>query len=282
MYKVVLPATGPKQSYYDAYVGYFKSILEYNHIPYTLKGCINVGEVVFPTATMFLLRLNEKRIVIDFSDNVIHMPDWGSFDAYFKFHYTRSVQGDCRTIYPFAPISFYDWKKYERLEREIKYNCNNDIILNMQRPGGNATKRRNAVRGILKNKYGKESVLLPTDTQENYWRRICNCLVHVFVPGCRNNMLDRAHSQYLAFGCCTVSPCITDELPYGGTLKPGFHYIQCRDDYSDLIGCIEWARTHRNECKQIGWNAKQLFQISCRPEKLWQWILEKVFNGKNS
>jgi len=276
MYNITLPATGPKLSYYNAYVGYFRSILDYNHVPYSLDGCINVGEVVFPTATKFLMKFNNKKVVIDFSDNVAHMPDWEKFDAHFKFHYTRSIQGDCKTIYPFAPISFYDWEQYNKLQKVIHYSCNNNVVLNMQRPGGNALERRKKVRNILNNKYGKDAILQPKDTQEDYWKRINNCLVHVFVPGCRNNMIDRGHIQYLAFGCCTISPRITDELPYDGILIPGVHYIMCKDDYSDLLDCVTWVRNNRTRAREIGRNAKELFQKSCRPEKLWDWILEKI------
>lgn len=275
-YDIVLPKEGSNKRYYDNFVGYFRKILDYNRIPYQLEGSVNVGEVVFPTATKFLMLLNGKRIVIDFSDNVIHMPDWVNFDAYFKYHYTKSVQGECSTIYPFAPVSFYDWKKYEVLQKEIEYKCNSNIILNMQRPGGNASKRRNKVRDMLSRCYQELAVLQPKDDQETYWRRINNCLTHVFVPGCRNNMIDRAHLQYLAFGCCTIAPPISDELPYEGVLEPGVHYVQCSETYDDLINKIEWCMDHRKECRKIGENSKALFQRCCTPKRLWEWILEKI------
>lgn len=276
-YRIVLPEKGPKPTYYQNYVGYIKKILEYNGIPFSLDGCINVGEVQYPTATKFLMRINDKRGVIDFSDNIPQMPSWSNFDAYFKFHYVRKVHEGCKTIYPFAPVSFYDWRQYEQLRNEINYTCNNDLVLNMQRPGGNALERRNKVQKLLVENYGNRAVIRYNMSQIDYWKMINDCLVHVFVPGCRNDMIDRGHLQYFAFGCCTIAPRINDELPHDGVILPDYHYIRCASDYSDLIDKIEWCRSHRKECIEIGNRAKQLFEKSCTPIQLWNWILEKLW-----
>jgi hypothetical protein len=145
----------------------------------------------------------------------------------------------------------------------------------MQRPGGNATERRQLVHKILTAEYGQDAQI-NFITQEYYWARINDCLVHVFVPGARNDMLDRGHIQYLAFGCCTIAPPIVDELPYDGQLVPGVHYVACAPDYSDLLEKIEWCRENRGECVIIGNNARALFERTSTPHKLWSWILEKL------
>lgn len=276
MYNIILPEKGPKPSYYAAYVGYVRKILEYNNIPYLLKGTVNVGEVQSPTATKFLMIINDKKVVIDYSDNVDHMPNWSSFNAYFKFHYVENRQENCKTIYPFAPISFYDWKQYEQLRNVIKYTCNNNVVLNMQRPGGNAIERRGAVQKLLRERYGNNAILNSREPQISYWKRIANCLAHVFVPGCRNDMIDRGHIQYLGFGCCTIAPPIVDILPFNEGLVPGVHYIQCNSDYSNLVEKIEWCKNNRKKCVDIGENAKQLFSKTCTPQVLWKWILKNI------
>lgn len=274
--KIVLPENGPKPSYYAAYVGYIRKLLEYNGVSYTLHGTVNVGEVVSPTATKFLMRMDDKRIIIDYSDNLDYMPSWNEFDGYFKFHYCSEKHKHIKNARPFTPISFYDWNQYEKLKKEIMYTCNNDIVLNMQQPKANALKRRTYVQTLLKQRYKNNVILHSNETQPEYWKRINNCLVHVFVPGCRNDMIDRGHLQYMAFGCCTIAPPIIDELPYDKKPIPGIHYIQCLPDYSDLVEKIEWCRTHRNDCCVIGIQAKQLFEDSCTPKKLWTWIMRNV------
>lgn len=270
MLQVTLPKEGPKPLYYDTFVMYTRKILEYNSIPYHLEGVISPGE------TTFLMPLSDgRRVLIDFSDHVGYLSNWKDFDAYFKFHYVEEVHKGCEKIYPFAPVSFYDWKEYEMLKSEIEYKCNSDIVLNMQCPYGNAMERRSFVQRILKEKYNR-LVMTSRVLQSEYWKKINNCLVHVFVPGARNDMLDRGHVQYMAFGCCTIAPPIMDILPYEGRLVPEVHYVQCEPDYSDLIARIEWCKSNRNVCVEIGKNAKQLFGETCVPEKLWDWIMNKV------
>jgi len=275
-YNVVLPETGPKLNYYKAYVGYFRNILDVVGVKYSLSGSINSGDVVYPTATKFLMRLNEKRVVIDFSDGLDIMPNWADFDAYFKFHYSKGSHEGYSTIYAFAPISFYNWKEYEQLKPQITYTASSNFILNMQRPGGHALQRRVDVHKMLKDKYKKDAIIRYDLSQQDYWKKINNCLIHVFVPGQRNNMIDRGHIQYLGFGCCTIAPPIVDTLPYDGEIIAGIHYVQCLPDYSNLIEKIEWCKSNRDICCQIGKNAKKLFEGSCTPGVLWNWIREKV------
>lgn len=275
-YNVVLPASGPKPSYYKAYVMYLRNILDYNGVSYVLKGNVNTGEVVYPTATKYLMKLDDKRIVIDYSDHLDIMPNWAEFDAYFKFHYNSDKHKMCNTIYPFAPISFYEWNKYQSLKNTIEYKCSGDLIVNIQRIGGNAVKTRTKVQNMLKKKYNDLVITGPTMDQKLYWELINSCLVHVFAPGARNNMIDRGHMQYLAFGCCTIAPPIVDEFPYDGKMVDGVNYILCDEDYSNLIEKIEWCKNNRDKCVEIGQNAKNLFELNCTPKKLWNWILEKI------
>ena len=118
--------------------------------------------------------------------------------------------------------------------------------------------------------------------QEAYWKRINDCLIHVFIPGARYNILDRGHLQYIGFGCCTIAPKISDILPYYKKLEPGVHYVQMKSDYSDLIERIEWCRYHRQKCIQIGINAQKLFRKTCTPSSLRVWIEECLRGRENN
>ena len=264
---ITLPASGPKPLYYSTFVGYFKEILRYLSIPFQLKG---VAEHCY-----FVTKFDDKEVVFNFSD-FYEIPKVNEYKHYFKFHYSKEEHSKYENVYPFAPVSFYDWGKYKALKAKIKYTGNSNIILNMQRSYGDAVERRTSVQKILRERYGgtvKTNYTLP---QVDYWKKINNCLVHIFVPGVRNDMIDRGHVQYMAFGCCTIAPPIADVLPYNGELVSGTHYIQCSPDYSDLIDKVEWCKNNRERCVEIGNNAKRLFEQSCLPNRLWKWVLEKI------
>lgn len=266
--KIVIPKSGPKPLYYNTHVMYFRNLLDFLEIPYVLKGVIEKG------TTKFVVMIGDKKVLMDFSDHTDCL-DSDSFDAYFKYHYSYAKHAGYDKMYPFAPISFYDWPRYRDLSTKISYTGVSNTILNMQRPYAGALERRTQVQKMLKLRYGNE-VIIPLTSQVNYWKKINNCLVHVFVPGARNDMVDRGHAQYMAFGCCTIAPPITDVFPYDGELIPGVHYVQCKPDYSDLIEKIEWCKNNRENCVEIGSNAKKLFERSCLPGRLWNWVLEKI------
>lgn len=268
--KVVMPEKSqPRPEYYDKYVRYVTNILLANNVDIKYEGIDNDAR--------FIMIVNGDKVAIDYSDHPIIENSLLNCKGYFKFH-CKKKHTKIKNIFPFAPVSFYDWKRYNELKKEIKYTCNNDVVLNVQRPYGNAKERRRHVRGLLYIRYRASGKLIysPYYHQEDYWKLINNCLVHVFVPGCYNNMLDRGHIQYLAFGCCTIAPRILDLLPWDKELIPGTHYIECKTDYSDVIEKVEWSKKHRDVCIEIGRNAQKLFEDSCTPEKLWQWILHNI------
>ena len=274
--KIVIPAKGPKLLYYNTHVRYFRNILDFLKIPYILEGSVGDEGTQHPCGTKFLVKIDDKRIVIDFSDHTDYLDNWNSFDAYFKYHYSHLQHDECSKIYPFAPVSFYKWSQYNKLASKIKYTCNSNVIINMQRPGGNATERRKLVQKMLRNEYRDRELLIHTTSQVKYWKKINECLVHVFVPGARNDMVDRGHTQYLAFGCCTIAPPIIDVFPHNEQIKPNLHYIECAKDYSNLIEKIEWCKRNRKACIRTGKRAKKLFERVCTPQKLWDWILTKI------
>lgn len=266
MHKVVLPASGPKPSYYNAYVKYLRNIFEDCGVNVVLQGVV--------TGTKFIAQIDGKDVVFDFSDHPDIRNDWLHL-PYFKFHYWVERFRKHENIHPFAPISFYDWNQFRRLSDVVTYNCVGPI-LNMQEAKRNALTRRIEVQKMLSEKYGSDFITKWNKSQVEYWKMINKCLVHVFVPGARNNMLDRGHIQYLAFGCCTIAPPITDGLPFGSELFSNVYYVECKEDYSDLIEKIEWCRKNKEFCIEIGNNAKKLFNKTCTPQVLWQWILKNI------
>jgi len=264
MHSIVLPKEGPKPSYYNAYIGYLSRIF---------RDCgIECGFQGIAQGTKFIAQINGKEAVFDFSDHPDIRYDWLHL-PYFKFHYSKDRFKEFENIHPFAPISFYNWDQFRQLKKQIVYKCKG-LVLNMQEAKCNAFERRTKVQKMLLEKYDSDLVTEWKKPQVEYWRMINKCLVHVFVPGARNDMIDRGHIQYLALGCCTISPLITDELPYNNKLISSIHYIQCKSDYSDLIEKVEWCKKNQATCVEIGKNACKLFEETSVPEKLWGWIIE--------
>ena len=268
MIKVKFPIK-TNQRYYDIHYKYILNIFKYCNwdIEYHTLGDLELA---------FVIKINKKLILIEYADmgNFIEKQIFANipYNAVFKFHTKHKYNGS--NIYPFSPVSFYDWNQYNDLEKEIKYTCNSNIILNCQRPYAGALERRLKIQDMLKNNCSNIDFSI-TD-QITYWNKINDCLVHVFVGGNNNNILDRGHIQYLSFGCCTISPELPEMLPYNIKLIDMVDYIKCKDDYSDLIEKIEWCRNNRNICIEIGKHAKKKFKKYLIPEKLLQWIMECI------
>jgi hypothetical protein len=257
--------------YYRVYYKYVLDIFKY------LEFDIKYVEDSSIDDAKFKIWVDDKELIIDYSDHLRMSVGWKNYPNYFKFHCSEKLHEGHSSIHPFTPISFYDWNQYYMLEKEIKYTCNGNSILNRQRPYGNAVERRVLVHDKLREVY-KSEVCIDLVDQIPFWREINNCLVNVCVPGCRNNMLDRGQNQFMAFGCCTISPKIITMLPFNKKLIPGEHYLECQNNYDNLIPLIEWCKDHRKECEAIGQNAKRLWQETSTPESILRW-LEQSLDG---
>lgn len=260
--------------YYQIHVNYILNLfknaknveLEVQAIPFDLG----------PTA--FRCYIDNKPVIFSFTD------DPNQFDAsgkspldqisnipIFKFHYGTSMKPN---VIPFAPVSFYYWNQYFQLANQIQYKAKG-LIRSNQSSYGNATDRRNKVQNLLGDTYKDQfdsAITMPV----NYWEKINDTLVSVFVPGYCNNMLDRGQLQYMMLGCCCISPYLPETLPFNTTLVPGIDYVACEDDYSNLIEKIEWVRSNPTAAISIGQNAKYKLQSCCTPDTLVKWIKESI------
>jgi len=264
MYKIKFPKN-ENQHYYKLHYQFLLNILKDAGIKVGLCSNTELDQV------RFVINIDNEDVLIDFSDHTALYPDHQKYKHIFKFHYTKELHEKYSNIYPLSPISFYDWGQYFELLDKIKYTCNNNIILNNQRPYAGALERRRKVQHLLRKVYKKNIDFTLTD-QLTYWKKINNCLVGVFVPGARNNMLDRGQYQFMAFGACTISPKLSIVLPFNQELIPGYHYITCKDNYSDLTEKIEWCKQNREQCIEIGKNVKHLFIAFCLPRQIVKWM----------
>lgn len=254
----------PLKKYHGIYVKYLISFFKAMGASVNLKGVDYDGR--------FICQVGSTDIFMDYSDHPTISKLWDKELAYFKFH-CRDNHIKSGKIFPFPPISFYDWKNQALMEKTINYTAKGNLVVNKQRPYGNAKGRRIKIHKMLKEAYGKDAEIKCDDTQKVFWYRINKALVAVFAPGAYNNMMDRGHLQYLSFGCCTISPYIDDLFPFNIKLIPGVHYLACREDYSDLVELIEWCKNNRSTCAEIGARAKRFFNETCKPYIVKEWIL---------
>ncbi len=238
---------------------------------------VNATEFECRSTTSFDCVIDGHLCKFDFNDH--ETVDWSvsqNYKAYFKFHYheSHSAGPEGSNIFPFSPVNFHDWKLYKRLSPIIKYRAVGSV-LNNQAPAGAAVERRNLVSKALRDYYGKD---LNTNRypKEDFYMLINRASGIVCVPGARNNMLDRGQGQQMFFGACTISPKLNTRLSYHGLLIPGVHYIECKDDYSDIVEKVNWVKNHKEQAIDVGNNAKQLFLNTSTPLKQIEWIRQCV------
>lgn len=257
--------------YYDTHIMYVHDIFKNSssesfHIIFI--------EPKFLHKTKFEIFINEIPVMFDFSDHLDVLEDLSSYKAIFKFHWNEERHGHIKNMFPFSPISFYNWKDFAKISTNINYKAKGKI-LNKQIPHANALERRNFVQSELLKKFPTETDISVVD-QNTFFTAINDCLVSVCVPGARNNMLDRGQLQYMAFGCCTISPKLITKLSFNKELIPDVHYIECDENYSNLEDKINYCKENSNKCIEIGMNAKKLFLETSIPDQQVQWILSKI------
>jgi hypothetical protein len=225
----------------------------------------------------FKVYIDGVEVIIDFSDHLKVLPGYDSESdvPYFKYHYDVDHHGRYQRVYPLCPVSFHSWVNYFNTKHRTDYKAVGRI-LNNQRPGGNATERREKVQSILNDAFGVHVDMNFYPNQGVFWSLINDCLVSVCVPGARNDILDRGQFQYMALGCCTISPRIRCVLPWYRRLEPGIHFVECKSDYTDLVKKIHWCGANQKGCIQIGENAKELFYKTSIPSVLVKWMMKCI------
>ena len=261
MFDVIFPLN-IGQRYYQIHYEYVFNIFKY------LKCRITLGENLDfnSTNTAFKCQIDGKRVIFDFADSNEYRK-LGNDEPIFKFHTKKE---DLDKVIPFAPVSFYDWGRYFDLEKKINYQARG-FISSRQRPYAGALERRTRVQTLLYSTF-KHDVAFDLRGQEDYWEEVDKVRLAVFVPGQNNNIYDRGHAQYLAFGCATISPFLPEVLPFNTPITANVHYIRCMPNYDDLVKLIQDVEKQRDYLLTVGKYAKELFTRTSTPEKLGEWI----------
>lgn len=226
-------------------------------------------------------RIDGQQAVFDYSDH--YYRDWLlDFPGmpYFKFQRTASSAPGAISLGPpmvggkRRGVRIADLESYYAARRSWQYQPTG-LITCKQLPNGAAVDRRNMVQATLRENFADIDINSDTDQLE-FWNLHQRCSVSVCVPGANNNMIDRGHMELLGLGVCTIAPAMHTLLPWDRLLQPDQHYIQCRDDYSDLCDKINLVLQQPDIGIKIAGTAREFFETTYTPAAYWQWILENL------
>jgi len=236
-----------------------------------------------PGHEVFRAMLDDQMFLVDFHDMKSAEPVSADVEglARFKFSYSACHLPPDHRMFPYWPTSFPSWEKFEETKARIRYGDGDRVLFaQVQHAWAEYPGARTRMYDVIPAAFPGRTDSDARKPIEEYWLDINTCLVRIFVPGSRNDMLDRGHGQYLAFGCCTIAPPISNILPGYERLVAGTHYVQCAADYSDVVDRVRWCERHRAECREIGRNAAALFARRGTPKALLAWVLECVEDWK--
>jgi hypothetical protein len=225
--------------------------------------------------TKFEVIIGGKSVLFDITDAFVATTTKDlaeQFDAVFTVHYHSDYHGDLDNVYPFSVVNFTNWDLYEKLKQETAFAPTpSKLILNNQRPVGQAQGRRNKVSKMLR------ELSQPCDTgfykdQGIFFGNINEALASVHVPGCREDVLDRAQVQMMGLGVCTVSPFLDETFANYAKIEPWVHYVPCENLFDDLPDKVEWCKNNVDKVKEIGENALGFFDDNIHPTQLVSWI----------
>lgn len=230
---------------------------------------------------VFSCVINNQQVIIDYADHSSrtwsdHYPEL----KYFKF---QTTEKNISSIIPLGPpmvgvkkagTKGATLREYLDLRQGYCY-VPGDSVLCKQLPNGAAIERRNLVHSTLIENFNQVDIDADVD-QLDFWKAHENCLTSICVPGATNNMVDRGQIELFGLGVCTISPILYTRFPFDVVPIPNVHYIQCRDDYSDLVDIIKRLSSNKSRCKEIGDNAKAFYDAYFAPKQYWKWIMSNL------
>jgi hypothetical protein len=228
---------------------------------------------------IFSCLINDQQVIFDYADHSTRswIQDYPNL-KYFKFQTTES-NSEIPLGPPMVGVKMFGTKgatvrEYLNLKNEYKFTPGNSILCK-QIPNGAATERRNIVHSILKENFSDIDISSNED-QINFWLKHENCLTAICVPGATNNMVDRGHAELIGLGVCTISPNLYTLFPWKKKLEPNLHYLECKDDYSNLVDIIKFLQSNPSKATEIGNNARNFYDRFYHPIKYWRWIMENI------
>lgn len=232
--------------------------------------------------TKFEIEIDGKSVLIDLADiekdAAQSLPIIDKFDAVFVVHWFNDIHDGLDNVYPLCPVNFTDWSLFGELRQAVEFApTKNKLILNNQRPMGDRWRREKTTKLIKRHYPVQSDTMYYKNNQRKFFMNINNALVSIHIPGCRDDILDRGQTQMFGLGVCTISPFMKETFAGNIEVEAWKHYVPCERDVSDLIDKVEWCKENIDKVKEIGENAKKLFDDNIHPKKLVEWI-EKCLN----
>ena len=230
---------------------------------------------------IFSCTIDGQQIIVDYADH--STKNWKKFYPgipYYKFQTTRETSQD---IIPLGPpmvgvkrigTKGATMREYNHIRYHYNYQPGIKILCK-QLPNGAAVERRNMVHQMLKDNFSDVDINA-NENQIDFWKAHEHCLAAVCVPGATNHMVDRGHIELIGLGVCTVSPRLSTLFPGRRELEAGKHYIQCADDYHNLVPILKDLKNNPDVCKTVGNEAHKFYEESYSPTYYWKWILENL------
>lgn len=223
--------------------------------------------------TKFEVMIDGKHVLFDIAD----MPDEMispnvalRFDAVFCTHWAHDTHAHMKNVFPFSVINFTDWDLFREMRAKVAFNPKaGGAVCHNQRPMGDRVRRERA-RQVVEREPNNSTQFFRKQT--DFFRLASRSLVHVHIPGCRPDVLDRAAVQLWGLGAAVIHPLVDETFVEYGKPKEWVHYIPCAHDASDVADRIQWARENVDEVKRIGERAQHFFDTHCEPRRLVGWI----------
>lgn len=229
----------------------------------------------------FSCLINNQQVIFDYSDH--YHKDWCDqfiSKPYFKFQSTYE-SNSC--VIPLGPpivgvknqgTRGETMRSFMHVREHYDYKPGSRVLCK-QIPNGAATDRRNHVHKLISDNFTDYDTDANVDQME-FWKMHEHGTVAVCVPGATNNMIDRGQMELFGLGVCTVSPRLDTRIANGVQPIPTTHYLECADDYSDLVDVINRAISNPEQCKHIGSAARTFFDENFLPTRYWTWILKNL------
>jgi hypothetical protein len=274
----------PKECMHHKYnLIHFQFFLQYAKSAGISVDMVDSNEQVFVSTDqlVFSCLINDCQVIFDYADHSTR--NWKECYPglpYFKFQSTDQNSTD---MIPLGPPMVgvkrlgcrgATVREYNHIKNHYKYTPGSRILCK-QLPNGAAVDRRQLVHKLLQENFSEVDVSSKSN-QIDFWRAHEHCLASVCVPGATNNMVDRGHIELIGLGVCTVSPELYTLFPGHTKLTPDYHYIRCKDDYSDLVDILKHLTENPDVCAEIGKNARNFYNSRYTPKQYWSWILENI------
>lgn len=218
------------------------------------------------TSFGYEVRVDGKLILFDYFDRP-EIPQYPSqkYHCIFKTHLHENKE--TFGIFPWSPVSFYEWRCFEDLSSSMIYDAFSQTFNMSQNIYGNAIERRKKARNImLSSGFGVDTGF---GSQSEWFMKFRSQKAFIAVPGFDEHIMDRGVTQAMLLGFPVICPEIKELLPGNIRMIPGEDYVKVLPDFSDLLEVLR----NLPDLDVIQKSAKKKALSSLTNKALFEWLL---------